>query len=99
MPTTAQTVFVNGMVENRRYDAMLRASVPAPPGEPSEPTAPDEVPTSPDEEALHRDAITLSDVMGHPLVQPFRHSTSLTSRRGIPLIFLRASSLEHSSTC
>lgn len=26
---------------------------------------------------MHRDTITLSDVMGHPLVQPFRHATSL----------------------
>ena len=31
----------------------------------------------PPEQPVHRDKITLSDVMGHALVQPFRHATSL----------------------
>lgn len=29
------------------------------------------------QQSVHRDKITLSDVMGHPLVQPLRHATSL----------------------
>jgi hypothetical protein len=73
---TAQTAVRNGMVENQRYDAMLRAPVPTPPRE-SAKTAADEATTTLPAEPMYRDKITLADVMGHPLVQPFRHATSL----------------------
>lgn len=77
MPATAQTVLLNGMNEKQRYDTMLHAPVPTPPGEPAK-AAPGEAETAlPAEWPIHRDTITLSDVMGHPLVQPFRHATSL----------------------
>ena len=77
MPNTAQTALLNGMVEKQRYDAMLHATVPTPPDELAK-TAPGETGiTTPAEQRAHRDRITLSDVMGHPLVQPFRHATSL----------------------
>ena len=60
-----------------RYDAMLHAPVPTSPREPAK-TAPGEVETAlPAEWPIHRDTITLSDVMAHPLVQPSRHATSL----------------------
>jgi hypothetical protein len=78
MPATARTVLLNGMVEHRRYDAMLHAPVPEPPREPAI-AMPSEtgigLPT--EEQPVLRDKITLADVMGHPLVQPFRHATSL----------------------
>ena len=78
MQSTAETVYLNSMVEHQRYDEMLHAPLPTPPHEPAI-----AVPTGagstapPREQALHRDAITLADVMGHALVQPFRHATSL----------------------
>jgi hypothetical protein len=74
MECTAQGV----LLENQRYDQMLHAPVPTPPREPVAavpPAAPSTTP--PPEQPMHRDKITLSDVMGHPLVQPFRHATSL----------------------
>jgi len=65
------------MIERQRYDAMLHAPVPTPPHAPAK-AAPGEAGTAlPAEGPMHRDTITLSDVMGHPLVQPFRHATSL----------------------
>jgi hypothetical protein len=77
MPTTAQTALLNGMIEKQRYNAMLHAPVPTPPREPAK-TAPGEAENAlPAEWPIYRDTITLSDVMGHPLVQPFRHATSL----------------------
>ena len=77
MPATAQTAVLNGMIEKQRYDAMLHAPVPTPPRQPAT-AAPGEPGTAlPVEWPMHRDTITLSDVMGHPLVQPFRHATSL----------------------
>jgi hypothetical protein len=73
-----RTVYLNSMVEHQRYDEMLHALIPTPPYDPT--TA---VPTSagsttpPPEQPMHRDRITLADVTGHALVQPFRHATSL----------------------
>jgi hypothetical protein len=74
MQSTAGAVYV----ENRRYDDMLKAPVPTPPQEPAVavPPGPHSTALAPDQ-PMHRDKITLSDVMGHPLVQPFRHATSL----------------------
>src|SRR5262245_41246845 len=78
MQTTAETVYLNGMVERQRYDEVLHTSAPSPPREPAA-GAPKGAGASslPLEEPVHRDKITLSDVMGHALVQPFRHATSL----------------------
>jgi hypothetical protein len=76
MQNTAQTAVRNGMVENQRYDAMLRAPVPTPPRE-SAKTAAGEATTTLPAEPMHRDKLTLADVMGHSVVQPFRHATSL----------------------
>lgn len=77
MPATARTLLLNGMVEHRRYDAMLHAPVPEPPGEPATAVPSEAGVGLATEQPLHRDKITLADVMGHPLVQPFRHATSL----------------------
>jgi hypothetical protein len=78
MQSTTETVYLNRMAEKQRYDAMLHATVPAPPDE-STVGVPTGAPTpgQPPERPVHRDEITLSDVMGHALVQPFRHATSL----------------------
>ena len=77
MPATAPTLLLNGMVEHRRYDAMLHAPVPEPPGEPATAVPSEAGVGLATEQPLHRDKMTLADVMGHPLVQPFRHATSL----------------------
>ena len=77
MPPAAQTVLLNGMIEKQRYNTMLHAPVPTPPREPSSAAAGEAGTALPTEWPTHRDTITLSDVMGHPLVQPFRHATSL----------------------
>lgn len=77
MPATARTVLLNGMVEHRRYDAMLHAPVPEPPREPATAVPSETGIGLPTEQLLLRDKITLADLMGHPLVQPFRHATSL----------------------
>jgi hypothetical protein len=45
MPTTAQTVLLNGMIEKQRYAAMLHAPVPTPPREPAK-AAPGEAETA-----------------------------------------------------
>ena len=78
MQTTAETVYLNALVERQRYDEVLHTSAPSPPREPAA-GAPIGAGASslPPEEPVHRDKITLSDVMGHALVQPFRHATSL----------------------
>jgi hypothetical protein len=73
----AETVYLNGMVERRRYDEVLHASVPSPPREPAAAPTGAAATSLPSDEPMHRDKITLSDVMGHALVQPFRHATSL----------------------
>jgi hypothetical protein len=73
MPTTAQTILLNPMLEKQRYDARLKAPVPMPPH--ASVSAGDDAATY--EQPVLRDNITLADVMGHPLVQPFRHATSL----------------------
>jgi hypothetical protein len=75
MPATALTALLNPMVERQRYNAMLHAPVPTPPHAPEKPAG--DLTTTPYEQPVHRDQITLADVMGHPLVQPFRHATSL----------------------
>jgi hypothetical protein len=73
MPTTAQTILLNPVLEKQRYDARLKAPVPTPPH--ASVSAGDDAATY--EQPVLRDNITLADVMGHPLVQPFRHATSL----------------------
>jgi hypothetical protein len=45
MPTTAQTVLLNSMIEKQRYAAMLHAPVPTPPREPAK-AAPGEAETA-----------------------------------------------------
>ena len=75
---TAETVYLNSMVERQRYGEMLHAPVPTPPQEPATAVPAGAGSTAlPPEQPMHRDKITLSDVMGHALVQPFRHATSL----------------------
>ena len=75
---TAETVYLNSMVERQRYGEMLQAPVPTPPHEPATAVPAGAGSTAlPPEQPVHRDKITLSDVMGHALVQPFRHATSL----------------------
>jgi hypothetical protein len=75
MPATAQTALLNPMVERQSYHAMLHAPVPTPPQAQVTPAGGQSA--TPYQERPHRDKITLADVMGHPLVQPFRHATSL----------------------
>jgi hypothetical protein len=78
MQSTAGTVYLNGMVEKQGYDEVLHAHVPTLPNEPAAaaPTGPGATSPLPGQ-SMHRNKITLSDVMGHALVQPFRHATSL----------------------
>ncbi len=78
MQSTAETVYLNPMVERQRYEELLHASVTTPPHEPAA-AAPRGAGTTSltPEQTVHRDKITVSDVMGHALVQPFRHATSL----------------------
>jgi hypothetical protein len=70
MPATARTLLLNGMVEHRRYDAMLHAPVPEPPGEPATAVPSEAGVGLATEQPLHRDKITLADVMGHPWCSP-----------------------------
>ena len=78
MRSTAETVYLNPMVERQRYEELLHASVPTPPHEPAAAAPPGAGTTSlTPEQTVHRDKITVSDVMGHALVQPFRHAISL----------------------
>ena len=78
MQSAAGTAYLNGMVERQRYEEVLQASVSTSPREPAAtaPSGPGAT-SPPPEKPVHRDKITLSDVMGHALVQPFRHATSL----------------------
>ena len=77
MQNTAQTVLLNGRVESQRYDAMLQAEAGTPLPEPVKAAAGEPATTLADRQPPRRDKITLGDVMGHPLIQPFRHATSL----------------------
>jgi hypothetical protein len=75
MQDNVRNVVRDGSYERQRYDLILTAaSLPTTPQEPARITAgagvrPDQPP--------HRKEITVGDVMGHALVQPFRHATSL----------------------
>jgi hypothetical protein len=62
---TAETVYLNSMVERQRYGEMLHAPVPTPPHEPATAVPAGAGSTAlPPEQPVHRDKITLSDVMG-----------------------------------
>jgi hypothetical protein len=64
----------DGSYEQQRYELMLAAPIPTAPQEPAKiPAGAGVTPHQPP----HRKAITVGDVMGHALVQPFRHATSL----------------------
>jgi hypothetical protein len=78
MQKDAPDLLVNGMLERRRYQTMLHAETPTAPGD-SAASATGSTGTTlyPVEQPKHRNKLTLRDVMGHPLVQPFRHATSL----------------------
>ena len=76
MLDTARTVGRNSRAENQRYNSMMQAEAPAV-AEPAKAAVNEAGGTLPAEPSAHRDRISLSDVMGHPLVQPFRHATSL----------------------
>jgi hypothetical protein len=77
MQNTAQTVRLNGRAESERYNKMLHAGQPKLPAEPTKAPTGAGPTTLPPDQPVYRDQINLSDVMGHALVQPFRHSTSL----------------------
>ena len=64
----------DGSYEQRRYELMLTAPIPTAPQESAKIPAGARV--TPDQPP-HRKEITVGDVMGHALVQPFRHATSL----------------------
>jgi hypothetical protein len=64
MQSTAGTVYLNGMVEKQGYDEVLHAHVPTLPNEPAAaaPTGPGATSPLPGQ-SMHRNKITLSDVM------------------------------------
>jgi hypothetical protein len=61
MQSTAETVYLDSMVEHQRYDEMLHAPLPTPPHEPATavPTGAGSI-TPPPEQPMHRDTITLA---------------------------------------
>ena len=98
--TLPQTVYLNGMVEKQRYDAMLHAPSPHAATRASEDGEQAKRTTAlPPDQPMHRDKITLSDVMGHPLVQPFGTRHHWASRPGIPRTFPPVFSRGLSSIC
>jgi len=72
----AETVRRNSRAESQRYNTMMQAEAPAV-AEPAKAAVSGAGTPLPTEPPSHRDKISLGDVMGHPLVQPFRHATSL----------------------
>jgi hypothetical protein len=61
MQDTIQNAYRDGKEERERYNETLQVTRPTPPPQGS----------------IHREKITVEDVMGHALVQPFKHSASL----------------------